>query len=769
MLINDTRSPQALRSNDALVAQGAPRSPTIRPHVGGLPLLATPCSRLIALVLCLGYVSLAVGQDEDRAKVVVPADTMTESQQDRVTARTLAAAARELVQRAGEADGVEQAQLLGEALRGLQRAWWFQPEEVSVVEEIIPLAAVLRRTDEVIRYAVLSAERETVPPQLLEPVAAALAERGEPANALELYRQHLAEHPGERTGMLWLEIGRLYLVTGQARDAAELFAQVRDALADPRSPRLSSTDRRQLLRHGDVTYSLLGEGFLRAQRFEEAETMFRAAHEAKPNAAMLGFRLAQIHREAGRTDEALRELSTYFAAKTTAAGMLPYLLLADLLVPQTTPPDGASDAILLDHLRRLAQDDPHNVLLGYFLANQLRQSGELDEAESSYRQLLARSPTADAHQGLVDIYRRRRNVDRLLQQLGEVVEQTGSLEPSGDQVELLVEDAPLRQAMADAVRAMLREQQSPPSSGLFMAVALLEAEAGSGATAQEFYQHALRSPGPAAGPFAVNFGFRMLQMDEPHQAAAAFQHVLDQRLLPDQTAEVAFYLSGAWALAGDFEAALQAARQAAELDPTSARMAARVAWVLFQAGRSAESEQAYRDLLKRFDAEHDSSDVRQVMRDARLLLSAICVEQARIAEAEEWLQQVLDEFPGDIGALNDLGYLWCDQGKHLRRAYRMAQEAVEAEPDNLAYRDTLGWALYRLGRHDEALAELRIAAAGETPDGVILDHLGDVYLAANRSREAVEAWRRAAEALLEDDNVQRLESIRAKIKQHAAH
>ena len=49
-----------------------------------------------------------------------------------------------------------------------------------------------------------------------------------------------------------------------------------------------------------------------------------------------------------------------------------------------------------------------------------------------------------------------------------------------------------------------------------------------------------------------------------------------------------------------------------------------------------------------------------------------------------------------------------------------------AEPENAAYRDSLGWALFKLGRYDEAVVELEKAASVLTqPDGVVLDHLGD--------------------------------------------
>jgi tetratricopeptide (TPR) repeat protein len=137
-------------------------------------------------------------------------------------------------------------------------------------------------------------------------------------------------------------------------------------------------------------------------------------------------------------------------------------------------------------------------------------------------------------------------------------------------------------------------------------------------------------------------------------------------------------------------------------------------------------------------------------------------------DAEEWLEQVLDEFPEDIGAMNDLGYLWADRGKSLGRSLRMIEKAVAAEPDNGAYRDSLGWVLYRLGKYGEAVLELRKAVSTEEPDPVILDHLGDALLRTGDSAGAVDSWQQAA-ALLETtpDNKQRAQ-LAAKIRQHQA-
>jgi tetratricopeptide (TPR) repeat protein len=196
-------------------------------------------------------------------------------------------------------------------------------------------------------------------------------------------------------------------------------------------------------------------------------------------------------------------------------------------------------------------------------------------------------------------------------------------------------------------------------------------------------------------------------------------------------------------------------------------MLAREAWVLYQAGRRVEARAQYIKLLDKFDSDHSSLENREAMRDIRLALSAVEVELENITAAEEWLLQTLDEFPEDIGAYNDLGYLWSDQGKHLNRSLRMIRKAVEAEPDNIAFLDSLGWALFRLGRFDEAIEPLEKAASGDDVDGVILDHLGDVYAQTAQPAKAVDTWRRALEAMAEGDDQQRRKAVEDKIKQHA--
>ena len=57
--------------------------------------------------------------------------------------------------------------------------------------------------------------------------------------------------------------------------------------------------------------------------------------------------------------------------------------------------------------------------------------------------------------------------------------------------------------------------------------------------------------------------------------------------------------------------------------------------------------------------------------------------------------------------------------------------------------DSLGWAYFRLGRYDDAVAELTRALELMPSDPVVNDHLGDAFWMTGRKLEAVFQWKHA--------------------------
>jgi tetratricopeptide (TPR) repeat protein len=95
-------------------------------------------------------------------------------------------------------------------------------------------------------------------------------------------------------------------------------------------------------------------------------------------------------------------------------------------------------------------------------------------------------------------------------------------------------------------------------------------------------------------------------------------------------------------------------------------------------------------------------------------------------------------------ACNYLGFMWADHNMNLDEAETMIRRALQAEPNNTSYLDSLGWVEFRKGQYDRALDNLLLAAKNaDHDDPVVFEHIGDTYLKLNRTREALEAWQKA--------------------------
>lgn len=106
-----------------------------------------------------------------------------------------------------------------------------------------------------------------------------------------------------------------------------------------------------------------------------------------------------------------------------------------------------------------------------------------------------------------------------------------------------------------------------------------------------------------------------------------------------------------------------------------------------------------------------------------------------IARAEADLRTILVTDPENVAALNALGYTLADRTTRYEEALELIDRARIAEPDNAAIIDSYGWVLYRLGRNEEALVELRRAYTMQK-DAEIAAHVAEVLWVLGRKDEA---------------------------------
>jgi tetratricopeptide (TPR) repeat protein len=696
----------------------------------------------------------AIDLDEP-AEPFVPARPRGEEQADRIEAVSLFAA--------GRID--EQEDRLYQALRRYQRASRFDPSSQAARRQAVVLAIRLERWNEALRYAArgdLGIDEAGV----LWELARHFNQEEKYVEALAYFRAARSLQPEKKsTGyvILSLDVGRMAYLTRDFAAAADAFAEVMAALEQPDQYGLDERLYKRLLTGKEGTtslsqlYLLFAEAFLSAERFDQGLAALDKANRISPNAAAHAYRLARLEDLRKQPAKALETLQPYFKANETSEGLSPYQLLVKLLN------DLGRGAEILPTLEQLRENDGENHLLALFIADQYRQAEQFDKAEPLYAAVTAQSPSSMAYQGLAECRRRLKKTGALLDLLGEVAGKTDELKVLGEQTKSIAADAEMVAALFQLARDRHKADPDSVGFGARLALGLLALEAERFDEATEFFERAMKVNHESAKVIYQTWGFGLSTHGHYEEGAAILRRGIDQRVVATDDPTFHFLLSAPLALSGKIDEALAAAQHAASLSPRAPRVAGRVAWVLYYAKRYDEAAAAYRELVRRFD-EEDLSDVgRQELHHARMILSNIAVIQHDMPASEEWLGQILDEFPDDVGAQNDLGYLWADQSKHLKMALSMIERAVAAEPENAAYRDSLGWILYRLGRHVEAVAELEKAAVGDSPDGVMLEHLGDACLAAGQQQAAGDAWRKAKAAFEKEGDAEKLARIKQKL------
>jgi tetratricopeptide (TPR) repeat protein len=112
----------------------------------------------------------------------------------------------------------------------------------------------------------------------------------------------------------------------------------------------------------------------------------------------------------------------------------------------------------------------------------------------------------------------------------------------------------------------------------------------------------------------------------------------------------------------------------------------------------------------------------------------------RFDEVVREMEQALELDPEHADALNYLGYSYADRSINVEEAVSLTQQAVKLKPHNGYYVDSLAWALYKVGRIEEALEMMQRAVALVPDDPVIYEHLGEIFLLREEHEKARDAW-----------------------------
>lgn len=95
--------------------------------------------------------------------------------------------------------------------------------------------------------------------------------------------------------------------------------------------------------------------------------------------------------------------------------------------------------------------------------------------------------------------------------------------------------------------------------------------------------------------------------------------------------------------------------------------------------------------------------------------------------------------------LNNYAYSLAERDISLERALQMAEAAINADPENSSYLDTIGWIYFKLAVYDKALEYILRAIEKDSENATLADHLGDVYFHLGEKDKAIECWQKAVD------------------------
>ncbi len=129
--------------------------------------------------------------------------------------------------------------------------------------------------------------------------------------------------------------------------------------------------------------------------------------------------------------------------------------------------------------------------------------------------------------------------------------------------------------------------------------------------------------------------------------------------------------------------------------------------------------------------------------------------------AEKDFLKSLELQPGTPNVLNYLAYGWVERDIKLDRSLKMLEEAYKANPDSFYIIDSLAWAHFKKNNLSEAARLMEKVIDIAPGEAISLDHLGDIYYAMKRKREAIHFWQQALELAEPEDEI--TEDVQSKL------
>ena len=477
---------------------------------------------------------------------------------------------------------------------------------------------------------------------------------------------------------------------------------------------------------------VLGQLYTVKHQNEKAEEQFKAAQDLDPDSEEVVLNLSRLYAENGDLAHAAKVIEAVPVSERTPKMEFALGGIFDQL-------KRTKDAI--DAYKRAADLDPEDVHTMGALAQALLNDNQLDEALKQYRQMADADPEdASTIVHISEILRRQGKYEEALTTVKKAVKKDPDSPEAGYNEGLLLDVLGRYDEAAQVYEHMVD----------------LTSHANGAYTADEKNNRAI---------FLERLGSVYHEQNKVDEAIAAYQKMIElggDSALRGYQNQVDVYRD-----AKMFDKALAVSRKAVEANPKDQDLKLMLAGELVDEGKEEEGISMARGLISNgpdnqkvwlalgqiYTRIHRWKEAEEALNKATtittkkddniyllFLKGGLAERQKHYEPAEQYFRQALQLDANNAMVLNYLGYMLADKGTRLPEALKMIRKAVELEPMNGAYLDSLGWAYFKLGQYELAEENLRQAVERDQTDPTVHDHLGDLYEKTGRIRLAAAQW-----------------------------
>jgi tetratricopeptide (TPR) repeat protein len=597
---------------------------------------------------------------------------------------------------------------------------------------------------------------------LYEEMAGAYGNRSDYVNkAIDNYRLAMKEDPEAK--FLVEDIAELYRNSGRIREAVEeaqsalktnpddlnarrVLARIyTSGIGDPQTNHIDEgMAHRAIDEYKQVTakdpkdvdsFVMLGRLDRLVNDSLGAENSFKQALVADPDSEEAITGLAAVYGERNDPKKAAQILEQLTSRRPSPRSLVALANYYEQLHQYSQAADAYTRAIELD---------PNRLELKGALAQDLALAGRMDDALKAFQDLAAASPNDPAaFLGMAQIYRDQKNFAKAHEMLDKAKEaDPNNLDVRLEQARVLEAEGKTAEAIA-ALKSVVDATNRHDSSG---------------ASTQ------------ARAELLDSLGGLYLSDSQYDNAVASFRQAAT--LNPDIASREEARIIESYRAANDLPRALSESDNALKASPKDRTLIEVRAEVLSDQGKYDQAVALLKPLLNGgndYEIQLALAEVYEKAKDfaamaptldaaaklatrkedqvtVRFMRGAMYERQKHYELAEKEFRAALDADPNNASALNYLGYMLADQGLRLTEAQDLIKHAVNLEPNNYAYLDSLGWVEYRLNNLQDAEQELRRSIAMRESDPTIHDHLGDVLFKEGKLKEAIEQWQSSLHA-----------------------